>query len=208
MPFTLQPLAVVLAVVGLVSAHVLLVRRKGVVAHVRAYGQQDREEGRPMAVDTIFRAASMTKAVTAAATMMLVEQGKLKLDDALAGYLPGFAHTVVAELSPTDASGFVTVPARRPIQVVDLLTHTAGLTYGEGLATKLYQEAHLCDWYLLNRDETIAAAVDRLATLPLHAHPRCGTMACRTTCLDGSSRLSRDSLSIAFLPNASSIRWE
>jgi len=66
---------------------------------------------------------------------------------------------------------FVLVPAKRPIQIRDLLTHTAGLTYGDGLAIDLYKKANVYGWYFADKDETLATAIDRLATLPLHGQP-------------------------------------
>jgi CubicO group peptidase (beta-lactamase class C family) len=83
---------------------------------------------------------------------------------------------MVAEPAPAvspEGVKFVTVKARRGIQIRDLLTHTAGLTYGDGdsLAAELYKQANLSGWYFADHDETIGEAIDRLAKLPLHGHP-------------------------------------
>lgn len=97
------------------------------------------------------------------------------LHDPISRFIPGFKNSVVAVPAPEDGSArgrkFVTVPAKRGIQIRDLLTHTAGLTYGTGLAADLYKEAGLSGWYFANKNETIGEAVDRLAKLPLHGQP-------------------------------------
>jgi CubicO group peptidase (beta-lactamase class C family) len=127
-----------------------------------------------MTTDTIFRIASMSKAVTSVAAMMLYEEGKFLLHDPLSKYLPAFKDSVVAIPPPEGAPAnvkFSTVKAKRPIQIRDLLTHCAGLTYGDGPAVDLYKAAKLHGWYLLDHDEMIAQAVDRLATLPLQGQP-------------------------------------
>ena len=153
---------------------VMYIARDGRPAHFKAYGQQDIEGGRTMAPDAIFRIASMSKAVTSIAVMMLYEEGKFLLHDPVEKFIPAFKNSVVAVAPPKGsaaATKFVTEKARRPIQIRDLLTHTAGLTYGSGLAADLYKEAKLTHWYLAAKDETLAAVIDRLATLPLHGHP-------------------------------------
>lgn len=149
---------------------VMYVARDGQPAHFKAYGMANRETGEPMRTDTIMRIASMSKAVTTVAAMMLYEEGHFMLNDPISNYLPEFAKPVVAEAAD-NADGFITVPADEPIRVIHLMTHTAGLTYGDGLARALYEKANLTGWYFADHDETIADAVKRLATLPLNAHP-------------------------------------
>jgi CubicO group peptidase (beta-lactamase class C family) len=153
---------------------VMYVARDGKLAHFRAYGQQDVEGGRAMAPDAIFRIASMSKAVTSIAVMMLYEEGKFLLHDPIEKFIPAFRNPVVAVAPPAGSAPgtkFVTEKARRSIRIRDLLTHTAGLTYGSGLANDLYKEAQLTHWYLAGKDETLATVIDRLARLPLHGHP-------------------------------------
>lgn len=154
---------------------VMYIARDGQTAHLKAFGLQDVEAGKPMATDAIFRIASMSKAVTTVAVMMLYEEGKFRLHDPLSKFLPAFANSVVAVPPPAGSPEhvkFVTVKAKRPIEIRDLLTHTAGLTYGDGgLAAELYKKANLSGWYFADRNETIGEAIDRLATLPLHGHP-------------------------------------
>ena len=159
---------------GRLAGAVMLVKRDGKDAVFKAYGPQDIENGVPMETDTIFRIASMSKAVTTVAALMLYEEGHFLLNDPVAKFIPEFSHSVVAVPpppgSPADVK-YVTVPAKRQITIRDLLTHTAGLTYGDFLAIEDYKKANLYGWYLMNHDETIADAVKRLATLPLANHP-------------------------------------
>jgi CubicO group peptidase (beta-lactamase class C family) len=153
---------------------VVSIARDGRPAYLKAYGLQDIENGKPMPTDAIFRIASMSKAVTTVAVMMLYEEGKLLLKDPVAKYIPAFQDSVIA-VPPSAGSPaavkYVTVPAKRPIQIRDLLTHTAGLTYGDGLAIDDYKKANLYGWYFANHDETIGDAIQRLAKLPLHGQP-------------------------------------
>lgn len=157
-----------------IAGGAMLVLRDGKTAHLRTYGMRDLEAAQPMTPDTIFRIASMSKAVTTVAVMMLYEEGRFMLHDPVSKYIPAFKDSVVAvPPAPGAAVGvkFATEKARRPIQIRDLLTHTAGLTYGDGLAVDLYKQAGVYNWYFADRDETIGDAINRLAKLPLHGHP-------------------------------------
>jgi CubicO group peptidase (beta-lactamase class C family) len=149
---------------------VMLILREGETAHLQSYGWADRDAKRPMTPDTIMRIASMSKAITTVAALILYEEGHFLLRDPISNYLPAFSKPVVAVAS-ADGKSFTTEPARRPIRVIDLMRHTAGLTYGDGPAKALYEQAKLTGWYLAGHDETIAQVVDRLATLPLHGQP-------------------------------------
>ena len=153
---------------------VMFIGRDGQTAHLKAYGFQDIETGKPMATDAIFRIASMSKAVTTVAALILYEEGRFMLNDPVAKYLPAFANSVVAVPPPAGSPAgvkFVTEPAKRPITIRDLMRHTAGLTYGDGLAVDEYKKANVYYWYFANHDEPIGAAIDRLAKLPLHGQP-------------------------------------
>jgi CubicO group peptidase (beta-lactamase class C family) len=157
-----------------IAGVVAYVARDGQPVRFRSYGLQDIEANKPMSNDAIFRIASMSKAVTSVAIMMLYEEGRLMLHDPVSKFIPAFKNSVVAVPPPADAAPgtkYVTVPVKRPIQIRDLLTHTAGLTYGDGLAVDAYKAANLYGWYFADKDETLAQAIDRLATLPLHAQP-------------------------------------
>jgi CubicO group peptidase (beta-lactamase class C family) len=109
---------------GKVAGIVALIGRRDAV-HVGTFGVQDLETGTPMRRDTIFRIASMTKAITAAAAMILVEEGRLRLDDPVDRFLPELADRKV--LRAIDGPVDDTVPAKRPITVRDLLTLRLGL---------------------------------------------------------------------------------
>jgi methyl acetate hydrolase len=108
---------------------VTLVNTDGVLYH-EAFGKSSTLRDTPMAKDTIFNIASMTKAVTSVAIMMLADEGKLKLDDDVAKYLPKYKDPVViSTFNGADAS-YETRPAKRPITIRHLLTHTSGIGYG------------------------------------------------------------------------------
>lgn len=159
---------------GRLAGAVVYIARDGEVARLEAYGLQDIEQKVPMRTDAIFRIASMSKAVTTVAALILYEEGRFMLHDPISKYLPAFANSVVAVPPPPgspEGVKYVTEKAKRPIQIRDLMTHTAGLTYGWDLAADVYREARLQGWYFADRDETIGDAMNRLAALPLHGHP-------------------------------------
>jgi len=112
---------------GLLSGAVTCVWQRGKVLQVNEIGHRDVEAKLPMRRDTIFRIASMTKPVTVAAAMSLIEQGKLSLSDAVARWVPELDEmtVLVDPAGPLDRI----VPARRPITVEDLMTHRSGLAY-------------------------------------------------------------------------------
>jgi CubicO group peptidase (beta-lactamase class C family) len=113
---------------GVLSGAVTLLWRNGQIADVTTVGEADIAAGRPMARDTIFRIASMTKPITSLAALMLMEEGKLRLDDPITKWAPEFADMKVLK----DAQGPLdnVEPAGRDITVEDLLTHRGGLAYG------------------------------------------------------------------------------
>lgn len=159
---------------GRVAGTVTLLARNGRIAHLEAFGQADREAKVPMRTDTIVRIASMTKAVTSVAALMLMEEGRLTLADPVSKFIPAFKKTTVAVPLPAGAvaaSPVSVVPARREITVRDLLTHTSGISYGTGPAEALYKAAGVHLWYFADKAESMAAVVERLATLPFDAQP-------------------------------------
>jgi CubicO group peptidase (beta-lactamase class C family) len=151
---------------GEVAGVVTLVARHGKVVHHEALGKRDREKNLPMTKDTIFRIASMSKAITSVAAMMLVEEARLHLTDPVGFYLPGFRKTTVA-----GTNGEGPVAARREITIRDLLTHTAGISYGMGPLEADYKAKDVYLWYFADKNEPIAATMERLATLPFTAQP-------------------------------------
>jgi len=160
---------------GRLAGAVTIVVRRGKMAYREGIGHLDVEAQAPMPSDGIFRIASQTKALASVGVMLLQEEGKLLITDPVGNYLPMFAETTVAELS--DDGSYNVVPARRPITIRDLLTHTAGISYGMGLlgdrgpAADAWEEAEITGWYLANRDEPVADTMARLAELPMDAHP-------------------------------------
>ena len=151
-----------------VAGTVTLVLRNGQVAYFKADGAADREQGAPMRPDSIFRIASMTKAVVSVGIMMLVEEGRLSLTDPVAKYIPAFAKTTVLA---TQNGRVAVVPATRAITIRDLLTHTAGISYGAGALEPWYSRAGFTQWYFADRREPMSAWIDKLATLPFESQP-------------------------------------
>ncbi|MCY4565090.1 MAG: serine hydrolase [Gammaproteobacteria bacterium] len=148
---------------------VLQVTLDGEIAYHRAAGFRDREANAPMQKDTIFRIASMSKAVVSAAVMVLQERGALVINQPVGDFLPEYAATTVA-IAHEDGS-VEAVDAMRPITIRDLLTHTAGIGYGYGPAAAQWQAAKLQHWYFGHRDEPIRETVRRIAELPMDAQP-------------------------------------
>ncbi len=159
---------------GRVSGLVIYVARSGHVAALEAFGKADIEAGTLMKTDSIFRIASQTKALTSVALMMLVEEGKIGLADPVSRFIPAFKKTTVAVPPPAGAladTPVSVVPAKREITIRDLLTHTAGIGYGEGTAAAQWKAAGTQLWYFADRTEPVAAVVERMAALPMDAQP-------------------------------------
>ncbi|SDZ08870.1 CubicO group peptidase, beta-lactamase class C family [Lysobacter sp. yr284] len=156
---------------GRIAGAVALVLQDGRPVYQRAFGWSDKEAGRRMREDTVFRIASQTKALTSAAILMLAEEGRLSLDEPVARTIPAFAKTTVA------VAGSEPVAAGRRITVRDLLTHTAGISYGTDAAVRdAYRAQGLgpaagYGWYTADKDEATCATMERLATLPFVAQP-------------------------------------
>ncbi len=152
----------------------VLVLRDGKIVYDRAFGWADIEARKPMRTDAIFRIASQTKAITSVAALILFEEGKLQLNDPVSRFIPEFRETTV--IQQTD-SGRVIVPARRQITIRDLLTHSAGISYGTTeLVSELYKAKGLgpaagWGWYTADKDEPICTTMERLASLPFVAQP-------------------------------------
>ena len=157
-----------------VGGIVALVLRDGQPVYERAFGWSDREAGRKMTSDTIFRIASQSKALTSGAILSLMEEGKVGLNDPASRYIPAFAKTTVAVQNGAEAS---IVPAKRPITIRDLLTHTAGISYGTNASVAaMYEKKGLgpaagYGWYTADKSEPICASMETLATLPFVSQP-------------------------------------
>ena len=156
---------------GMIAGMVTLVARNGRVAYLRPFGKLDLN-GAAMPVNGIFRIASQTKAVTSVAVMILQEEGKLLIDDPVAKYIPQFANARVAvPAAEKNSKGYTTVEIKRPITIRDLLTHTAGISYGDGPAKEEYVAAGIYGWFLADKAVPIGEIVKKLATLPFDAQP-------------------------------------
>ena len=163
---------------GRLAGTVTLVARNGKVVYHEAAGRRDVERNVPMTTDTLFRIASMSKAVTSVAIMMLLEEGRVHLDDPVSRFIPAFARTTVVVPPPagTPAAAMARTagraPAARPVTIRHLLTHTAGISYGSGNPFEAdYKAANVIGWYFADKDEPIATTIDRLAALPMDAQP-------------------------------------
>ena len=154
---------------GRFAGAVLQVTHDGHTAYHRAVGFRDMEAATAMQPDSIFRIASMSKAVVSVAVLMLQEQGALVITQPVADFLPEYAATKVAVAA--DDGSYEVVDAARPITIRDLLTHTAGIGYGYGPAAEEWQAAGIQHWYFGHRDEPIRETVRRMAALPMDAQP-------------------------------------
>lgn len=158
---------------GRLPGAVLLVLQDGKTVYEKSFGWADKESARKMAPDALFRIASQTKAITATAVMILMEEGKLLLGDPVSKYIPAFAKTTVL---PSGQNAMI-VPAGRQITLRDLLTHTAGISYGTNArVASLYGEkgfgpAAGYGWYFADKDEPVCDSIERLASLPFVAQP-------------------------------------
>lgn len=146
----------------LIAGIVTLVARRGSVVHFEKFGLQDIEANKPMELDTIFRIYSMTKPITSVALMMLYENGLLRLDDPVTKFLPEF-EKVKAYVKEGELADLT-----REITIHDLLTHTAGLSYGDtdSPVDELYRQADL-----FRTDITLQEMVRCLTDLPLANQP-------------------------------------
>jgi CubicO group peptidase (beta-lactamase class C family) len=157
---------------GRIAGAVTLVMRRGKIAHLEAVGMSDREARQPMREDAIFRIASMTKAVTSVAAMILVEDGKLLLNDPVSKFIPEFKGAQVAVPSE-DKKSYTLAPAKSEITIRHLLTHTSGLTYRFSAIepwARVYQDAGVVDG-LIEAEGAMIDNVRRLAKLPLVHQP-------------------------------------
>jgi CubicO group peptidase (beta-lactamase class C family) len=161
---------------GLLPGLLTMIYRRGVLAHTGMSGHMDLARGKPMREDAIFRIYSMSKPITAVALMMLAEEGLIGLDDDVATHIPSWKNlgvyaTGLPSLVATGTPAFVTTPVARPMKVVDLVTHTSGLTYGFMNRTSVdraYRHAHIADF---NAQGGLDMMIEQLSTLPLEFSP-------------------------------------
>lgn len=158
-------------VTGKIPGAILLIQQHGKPVYFECFGARNAATGQPMTPDTLFQIYSMSKAVTSVAAMMLVDDGKLSLDDPVAKYIRAFANAKVG-VDISDEAGQYPLrlePLKRPITIRDLLRHTSGITYGffgEAAVTKLYGNP-----LLYAGDFDNAEFADRIAVLPLAEQP-------------------------------------
>jgi CubicO group peptidase (beta-lactamase class C family) len=143
---------------------ITMVARKGKIVHFEKYGIMDIDK--PMELNTIFRIASMTKPITSVAVMMLYEEGYFQLDDPISKFIPEFNGLKV--FSSKDSNGIHVVDQIRPMTILDLLTHTSGLTYGLGFGNtpvdSIYTAAKL-------NSGSLKDMIQKLAKIPLLYQP-------------------------------------
>jgi len=152
-----------------IAGAIVMIQRKGETAYFNSFGIRDPGTKEPMTPDTIFRIYSMSKPITTVAAMMLVEEGKLLLDEPVSKYIPSFADLKVGvETKGEGGTSLELVPAKRPITIQDLMRHTSGLTYGgaTSMVKKAYSDAKLNDGDFDN-----AEFAERIAKLPLAYQP-------------------------------------
>lgn len=147
----------------------LLVYRRGKVVHSTVQGFADLERKVPVKDDTIFRIYSMTKPITSVAFMMLVEEGKVALDEPVHKYIPEWKNLGVFQAGTLPA--FLTKPPARPMLIVDLLRHTSGLTYGFQQRSNVdaaYREKKIGE---VEKAGTLQSMIDDLGKIPLEFSP-------------------------------------
>jgi CubicO group peptidase (beta-lactamase class C family) len=155
---------------GRIPGAIVLVQQHGQPIYLKCFGKRDVDTGAPMTSDTIFPIHSVSKTITSVAALMLVDQGKVRLDDRVSKFIPSFAGMKVG-IEHRDESGkpvLDLVPLRRPINVEDLLLQTSGITYGfygQGLVKAAYNDIYIGD--LDN-----AGFAERIAKVPLAEQPR------------------------------------
>ena len=155
---------------GRLPGTLTMIARYGEIAHVGVRGHADVERGRKLSEDSVFRIYSMTKPVTSVAFMQLVERGLIALDDPVERYIPEWKNLRVFAAG-TGKTGFMTNRPARPMQIVDLLRHTSGLTYGFQMRTNVdaaYRHARIGE---IEKAGTLDSMIAGLADVPLEFSP-------------------------------------
>jgi len=153
---------------GQLAGVVTMVSRKGKVVHFDAYGKRDIENGLPVEKDTIFRIYSMTKPIVGVALMTYYDEGRFTLDDPVSKFIPEFADLKVAKEDGPDGNP-ITEDADHPMTMRELMSHTAGLTYGlfsRSQVDTLYTKAGIIDF-----NQNLEEMIDKLARIPLRQQP-------------------------------------
>ena len=161
---------------GLLPGILTQVWRRGELVHTGMAGQIDIERGKKMREDAIFRIYSMTKPITAVALMMLVEEGKLGLEDDVHTHIPSWKDLRVyasgmPSLVANTQGQFITMPVERRMKVIDLVTHTSGLTYGFMMRTSVDAEYRRLKVGDFQTPGGLDAFIEQLAHIPLDFTP-------------------------------------
>jgi CubicO group peptidase (beta-lactamase class C family) len=152
---------------GKLAGIVTMAARHGKIFHFETFGHQDVASATPMAEDTVFRIYSMSKPITGVALMMLYEEGKFRLSDPVEKFIPELAGLTVA--AGVGADGPITEPAHHPMTIRELMSHTAGLSYGifsESQVDGMYREVDMLDG-----DSTLRDMILKLSKIPLRQQP-------------------------------------
>lgn len=158
---------------GEIPGAVALIVKDGEITYHKAFGYADLASRKDMRTDTIFRIASMSKAITSVGVMVLYEQGHFRLNEPVKKYLPEFADMRVVARVGDDGLVAETTPATADIRIIDLLTHTSGISYSfiESSVQKTYVEAGVIDG-MTAAEVTLAEQIPLLAKQPLLVEPR------------------------------------
>ena len=154
---------------GQLAGVVTMVSRKGKIVHFDAYGKRDIENGLPVEKDTIFRIYSMTKPIVGVALMTYYDEGRFTLDDPVSKFIPEFKGLKVAKEDGPDGNP-ITEDADHPMTMRELMSHTAGLTYGlfsRSQVDTLYTKAGI----ITDPNQNLKDMVDKLAKIPLRQQP-------------------------------------
>ncbi len=159
---------------GRLNGCAALIIRNGKIIYNKAFGYDDLEKIKPIRTDNIFRIASQTKAITSTAILMLYEEGKFLLDDAVSRYIPEFAkQQVLDKFNPVDSS-YTTVPAKTEITIRQLLTHTSGIGYaqiGSKEANAIFSKANITAGIGVEKGRMLADDMKKLGKIPLMHQP-------------------------------------
>jgi CubicO group peptidase (beta-lactamase class C family) len=156
-----------------VNGSIALIARKGKIVFYKAHGYNDLDTKAPLDKNGIFRIASQTKAITTVAVMMLWEEGIFSLNDPVSKFIPSFAHEKALATVNLKDTTYTAVPAKRPVTILDLLTHTSGIGYpGIGTAEEnaIYAKSNITGGVGV-RDQKLSEAMTRLGSLPLFFQP-------------------------------------
>ncbi len=159
---------------GRLNGCAALIIRNGKIIYNKAFGYDDLEKTKPIRTDNIFRIASQTKAITSTAIMILYEEGKFLLDDAVSRYIPEYAKQQVLDKFNATDSSYTTIPAKTEVTIRQLLTHTSGIGYaqiGSKEANAIFSKANITAGIGVEKGRILADDMKRLGKIPLMHQP-------------------------------------